>query len=102
MKIKLYFYQEQYNWENTPRIGVFTYKISGPNEIESMSRIFIMESEVEIEGLDFLPESVVRNEMVSDLRARKNKIQAETHKKLSEIDDKIQQLLCIEMKPEQV
>jgi hypothetical protein len=97
MKIRLYFYQEQYSWERTQRINVFTQPIDR-NDVKTISRIFIMEHEVDIPELDFLPVDTVRKNLVAGLREKKKEIQAETHKKLSEIDDKIQQLMCIEMK----
>jgi hypothetical protein len=97
MKIRLYFYQEQYSWELTPRINVFT-QPTDLNDVETISRIFIMEYEVDVPDLDFLPVDTVRKNLVAVLCEKKKEIKAETHMKLSEIEDKIQQLLCIEMK----
>lgn len=97
MKIKLYFYHEQWLFEDTPTITAWHVKI--PEELTgSRLRIFLCEHEVEVPDVIPLPEAEVKSIMVSGLRQEAKDLQAETHMKLAKIEEKIQQLLCLENK----
>jgi hypothetical protein len=101
MKIKMYFYHEQYSWEKNGRIGIWTSKINDSAD-ESSIRVYLAEQEIEIPELKMLTEMQVKQVFIEGLKNLKKELQAETHVKMQKIDDKIQQLLCIEMKPEEV
>ena len=99
MKIKLYFYHEQWTFDKEGTITAWhcdmPEDLTGPR-----LRIFLCEHEVEVPDVELLPESEIKHIMVKGLRQQKADLQAETHVKLQKIDDQIQQLLCIEMAKE--
>lgn len=97
MKIKLYFYHEQWNFEEKGQIVAWHLKMD--DELTgNRLRIFIKEHEVDAPDIALLPESQIKEIMVSGLRQEAKDLQAETHMKLKAIDEKISQLLCIENK----
>lgn len=99
MKIKLYLYHEQWSWESEPTIIAWHMKV--PDETTgSKLRIFLCEHEVEVLDVFPLPEAEIKSIMVTGLRQEAKDLQAETHVKLAKIEEKIQQLLCIENKGE--
>lgn len=99
MKLKLYLYHQQWWFDNDGSIVAFTVKLDDETTGPRL-RIFLGERDVEVPDIELLGESEIKQIMVDGLRKQKTQLQANTHVKLKEIDDKIQQLLCIEMKPE--
>ena len=100
MKLKLYLYHQQWTFDKEGEIAVFSFKMDDDTTGPRL-RIFIGEYDVEIPDVEVPDEAEIKQIMVGGLRKQKETLQAETHVKLKEIDDKIQQLLCIEMKPEE-
>ena len=100
MKIKLYFYHEQYTFEKEGTVIPWHVELdedlTGPR-----LRVRLGECEVDVPDFNLLPESDIKHIMVKGLRQQKVDLQAETHVKLQKIDDQIQQLLCLEMKPDE-
>ena len=97
MKIKAYFYHEQYSWEDIGRIGIWTSKI--PDSADECSiRVFLAEQEIEVPELQMLTENQVKLAFVDGLTNLKKQLQADTHVKIQKINDQISQLLCIELK----
>jgi hypothetical protein len=101
MKIKIYLYHEE--WSYSDEAKVVPWHIKFDDEISaSRIRLFIKEVEVEIPDVKPFEKEAITKRMVNGLEKEKEAIQAETHIKLKAIDDRIQQLLCIEMKQEVV
>jgi len=99
MKIKLYLYHEQWAYDKEGKIAAWDVDL--PDDIStSRVRVKIGECEVDIPDVELLGERELKQIMVDGFRKEKAELQAETFVKLKAIDDKIQQLLCIEVKPE--
>ena len=99
MKIKLYLYHEQWAYDKEGKITAWGVEL--PDDINtSRVRVKLGECEVDIPDVELLGERELKQIMVDGYRKEKEQIQADTFVKLKAIDDKIQQLLCIEMKPE--
>jgi hypothetical protein len=96
MKIKLYYFYNGASYiSEADRMEVSTIDFRG--EYQGM-RVFIQEIEHDVPDCATPSKEELANGMIAVLRQQKAAILAETHAKVSNIDDKIQQLLCIEMK----
>jgi hypothetical protein len=98
MKIKLYLYHEQWAYDKDAHVAAWHVLLD--DEVNtSRVRIKIGECEVDIpEDIKLLTEQEVKQIMVDGFKKEKEELQAETFVKIKAIDDKIQQLLCIELK----
>ena len=96
--MKLYFYHEQWNFDKEGKICAFSFPMT--EELSGVRlRIFISEADIDLpENIKLLPESEIKQIMITGLRQEAKELQAETHKKLQAIEEKIQQLLCLEYK----
>ena len=102
MKKTLYFYHEQWlGFRDEQReFAVYNTKIDDNTDITKSAhlRIFLHEAEVDLPCVELLSEKEVKLALVGGLRKAKDQVQAEAHIKTQQIDEKIQQLLCIENK----
>ena len=95
MKIKLWFYHEQYT-DDKASAKIVPWHIKLDDETSGfLLRLFICEHEIEVPDVELLPEPEIKEIMVSGLRQQAKDLQAETHMKLKDIEEKIQQLLCL-------
>ena len=101
MKKTLYFYHEQWvGFANAEiKIAVYDYKVE---ELAAGSRvrIFLRSEETDLAEVLPLSESEVKKFMIDGLKMEYKDVQTKSHVKLKEIEDKIQQLLCLENKEE--
>lgn len=95
MKIKLYYHWLQYKWQGYDEGGVTVRDCD-----MSMSTDFTLLAVIDIDAPDIgrPTEDQVRNSLVATLTEEKRALQAEVFVKIKTIDDKIQQLTCIENK----
>ena|ERR1035437_8021994 len=97
MKLKLfYFYKTGYVAKDASPIEASTIDW---RTCSMMDRVFIQELEIDVPDCVEPSREEITNGIISDLTRQKNEILAETHRKVKVLDDKIQELLCIEMKP---
>lgn len=99
MKIKLYFYHEQWARDYISKPEIVAWHLRMDDDLTGLRlRIFLCEHEVEVPDVLPLPEAEIKDIMVTGLRQEAKDLQAETHMKLVKIEEQIQQLLCIENK----
>ena len=97
MKIKLYFFHEQWVFEKEGKIVPWHIKVD--DELTgNRIRVFLCEHEVDVPDVVPLPEIEIKQIMVSGMRQEIKDIQADTHMKVKQIEERIQQLLCLENK----
>jgi len=90
MKIKLYVYWQQYDFEETGKLEFWHCEIG-----ENTNRLFIREIEVDVPDIELPTHEQMARIKVAALQSEKKAILAECHQKISVIDDKIQQLLSL-------
>ena len=93
MKIKTFVYWQQWSFESNGRVAIYSSDMGGSDYLFPIG-----ECEVEIPDITEPTENERRQFVKGALEKQKKAILAETHKKVSDIDDKIAQLLCIELK----
>ena len=93
MKIKLfYFYDGASYIRDENRIEASSIDWRGDYQGD---KVFIKELEIDIPDCEAPTKEDLASGMIANLKEEKNKILAETHKKISEIEDKIMQLSAI-------
>ena len=93
MKIKLfYFYNGASYIMNENKLEASTIDWRGDYQ---GSKVFIKELEIDVPDCEVPTKEELASGMIANLKKEKNKILAETHKKVSEIEDKIMQLSAI-------
>ena len=96
MKIKLfYFYNTGYVMDEEKHMEVTSIDWRGAYQGD---RVFIQELEVDVPDCDVPSKEELANGMIEVLKEQKKSILAETHRKVSAIDERIQQLLCLDNK----
>ena len=97
MKTKLYFYHIQWPFSSESRI-----EISSEEYENAEYRTFICSHEVDLPEVAALTENEKAAALIKVFQDEKKDLQAKTHIKLTELDDKINQLLCLENKEQAV
>ena len=100
MKIEFNVFWKQYDFENDGRFFIISGGERNREIYEDKDCLFLKSVEVEIEDITAPSREHVAKAKVASLRADRNAIMADTQKKLNAIDDKIQQLSCLEYKGE--
>ena len=95
MKLKLYYYWNHPTYASKGSIEASTVDFRGL-AICMNQRVFIKEEEIEIPDCAEPSRNEISAELVKNLKAEKSEILAEAHKRVSQIDEKINQLLCLE------
>lgn len=93
MKIELFYYLNTLC--NEAVIDVSTYYYTDTPSCMNY-RIFLKSETVAIPDCEMPTDEEIRSGLIANLHDEKRRINAETHMKLKDIDDKIRQLLCIE------
>ena len=95
MKLKLYYF-----WNHPPYMSKGNIEVSTIDWRETQcfmsERVFLKEEEADIPDCAEPSRDEINAELVKNLKAQKSEILAETHQKIARIDDKINQLLCLE------
>jgi hypothetical protein len=94
MKLDLYYHWNQYDWEDEGKIVVYMSDISE----FSPDSILLKVIEVEIPDVQAPSRELVMKHKVAKLQEEKKALQADTHIKLQQIEDKINQLQSLEYK----
>lgn len=94
MKTKLWLYHEQWVDEGVGEIIPWHIEV-GDKLSGSKLRIFLKMVEVEIPDVPLLSEDVIKKIMVSGMRQEIEDIQSDAHMKCKNIEDRIQELLCL-------
>ena len=90
MKITLYVVHQQFHWQDEGTLEFSTFKYEDSDHRKNLTSI-----EVEVPDMQPLtPEQTVPH-WVAQLKQQKKSIQAEAHKKLAELADKIANMLAI-------
>lgn len=95
MKVKLYYFVSIYSSEGKLEVSLCDYRTV---DCLMKNRIYLDEKEIEIPDCELPSKQEICAGIVTNLRKEKAEIQAETHLKVSAIDEKINQLLCLEAK----
>lgn len=90
MKITLYAFYEQYDWENEGRFIFWHVKVE-----DTDYRFFIKEVVADLPELDLPSREQVARMKVTALESERQAILAETHQKVAMIEEKIRQLSAI-------
>lgn len=93
MKIKLfYFYNVPSYVRDVDRLEASTIDWRGDYQ---GAKVFIQELEIDVPDCEVPTKEELASGMIANLKKEKNNILAETHKKVSEIEDKIMRLSAI-------
>ena len=95
MKLKLYYYWNHPTYASKGSIEASTVDWRGFEALMT-ERFFLKEEEVEVPDCAEPSRNEISAELVKNLKAEKSEILAEAHKRVSQIDEKINQLLCLE------
>ncbi len=92
MKIKLYYYWYHPSWETEGTLDIWTRNVTDAFD----DRVFIKTEEVDIPDCGKPDQRFISTALTTRLQAEKAAILAETHKKVSAIDERISQLQALE------
>lgn len=95
MKIELYYHWRQYDWQEEGCIEVQAFDNT---EYSSDDRILLKIVEVEVPDCPAPSRELIIKHKTAVLQEEKDKLQAETHIKIQQIEDKIRQLSALENK----
>ena len=92
MKVTIngFVYHRQYEWDTEPK-----YEFWNNDGWSDANRVLVMPHSMEVDIPDDFDPTPVK---IANLRAEKQRIQAEAHVKAENIEAQIQELLCIENK----
>ena len=94
MKIKIYYFLRSFMSEST--VEASTSDMRGIDCLMT-NRIFLEETEIEIPDVPVPGKAEICASMVRNLEKQKSDLQAATHLQLVVINEKINQLLCLEV-----
>ncbi|HEY6019527.1 MAG TPA: hypothetical protein VIY48_06390 [Candidatus Paceibacterota bacterium] len=92
MKIKLFYHWQQYDWQEEGQLYISTVDISEHDKYSTLLKV----EEVDIPGFVKPSKETLRSGIVKRLEQEKKELLADTHLRVSMIDEKINQLTCIE------
>jgi len=90
MKIKLFVFVQQYDWEEQGKLLFWHVKVK-----EDSNNIFVEEIEVDVPDIQLPSMEQMARLKVTALQAERQDILSETHMKVAKIDEKISQLLAL-------
>lgn len=97
MKRTLYFFQEQWSYELEPRVRIWDIKLDNETS-PSLTRIFLGEAKVDLPDFHLKPQAELNQRIIKGLRTEIQQIQAKAHEQVQRLEERIQQLQCLEYK----
>jgi hypothetical protein len=84
MKITIHIYQEQYTWEKSGRIEVYSFM-----HYNSPERLWLDSHEIDLPGVELMTDATRTILQIAELREEAAKLQSKVNQQLSEIERKI-------------